>query len=140
MATEEPKSPFQDAWERSPGFVYFIAAGNPPVAIKIGVTKQSEFPHRFRALQGSNHEPLRLLGVIPFDEGERPMKAAELKEAELHQRFTHLRRFEAGWVGSEWFTASPELEEFIGRHSVSPIARGLPEAIARPRSGLPSSK
>ncbi|MCY4153790.1 MAG: hypothetical protein OXF58_00490 [Gammaproteobacteria bacterium] len=41
------KQTAQEAWEQSPGFVYFIAAGkdDPPVAVKIGISKES-------ALQG----------------------------------------------------------------------------------------
>ncbi len=130
------KSDFQDAWERSPGYVYFMAAGNPCVAIKIGITKTSQLRQRLGSIQGSNHEPLTLLGVIPFAEGERPMKDAEQKERELHSLFAHLQRFETGWVGSEWFTPAPDLRSFIAEHAAAPKTLGLVESVARHGPGL----
>jgi len=136
MASEMSKSQSQDSWERSPGFVYFIVAGDPPVAIKIGVTTQAELQERFRTHQSSNHEPLRLVGVIPFEGGERPTREAVQKEGELHKRFSHLQRFMPGWVGSEWFTAAPELNDFISKHTVPPHQYTLPETVCRPGPGL----
>ncbi len=133
MAT---KSAEQDAWERSQGYVYFIGAGNPPAAIKIGVTKAGAFPGRLRSHQSSNHEPLRVLGVIRSPDGERPMAEAMRLEGELHSRFAHIQRFEKGWVGSEWFNAAPELLAFIEKHTRPPGELGLPESIARPGPGL----
>ncbi len=130
------KSDFQDAWERSPGYVYFMAAGNPCVAIKIGITKTSQLRQRLGSIQGSNHEPLTLLGVIPFAEGKHPMKDAQRKERELHGLFAHLQRFEKGWVGSEWFTPAPDLRSFITEHAEAPETLGLVESIARPGPGL----
>ncbi len=130
------KSDPQDAWERSPGYVYFMAAGNPCVAIKIGITKQATLRQRLGSLQGSNHEPLTLLGVIPFAEGKHPMKDAQRKERELHGLFAHLQRFEKGWVGSEWFTPAPDLRSFIAEHAEAPETLGLVESIARPGPGL----
>ncbi len=126
------KSDFQDAWERSPGYVYFMAAGDPHVAIKIGITKNSQLRQRLGSIQGSNHEPLILLGVIPFTE----MKDAQRKERELHGLFAHLQRFEKGWVGSEWFTPAPDLRSFIADHAEAPETLGLVESIARPGPGL----
>ena len=130
------KSDLQDAWERSPGYVYFMAAGNPCVAIKIGITKQSTLRQRLGSLQGSNHEPLTLLGVIPFAEGKHPMKDAQRRERELHGLFAHLQRFEKGWVGSEWFTPAPDLRSFIAENAAAPKTLGLVESIARHGPGL----
>jgi hypothetical protein len=82
------KSTDQDKWERSPGYVYFIAAGDPPLAIKIGITIQSGLKQRLRAHQSSNHEPLRILKLIPFDSQNRPMVAAQELESELHTKYS----------------------------------------------------
>jgi len=101
--------PEQDAWERSPGYVYFIAACDPPIAIKIGITVKKGLRKRLSAHQGSNHEPLTILKLIPFDNEERPMVSAQRMEQHLHEKFARLQRFEKGWAGSEWFTADPEL-------------------------------
>lgn len=126
-----------DRWERSPGYVYFIGVGVPPTAIKIGVSTQRDIVRRLSTLQGGNHEPLTLLAVIPFEGGERPMVEAAKREAELHARFAPLQRFRRGWAGSEWFTASPELLDFISKETVSPSQRGLPPSIAKPGPGRP---
>ncbi len=115
-----------------------MAAGNPCVAIKIGITKQATLRQRLGSLQGSNHEPLTLLGVIPFAEGKHPMKDAQRKERELHGLFAHLQRFEKGWVGSEWFTPAPDLHSFIAEHAVAPETLGVVECIARHGPGLKS--
>jgi hypothetical protein len=95
-------------WERQPGFVYFIAAGDPPAAIKIGISTAATMKKRIRAHQSSNHEPLKVLGVIGFFEGERPMADANRLELELHAQFSRARRFTSG-PGNEWFTPSNEL-------------------------------
>jgi hypothetical protein len=97
------RSEFQDRWERSAGYVYFLAAGDPPIAIKIGITTQATLKPRVMRIQGSNHEPLPLLGVIAISDGERPMNAALQLEGELHRQFFHLQRFERGRVAVEWF-------------------------------------
>ena len=65
-----------DRWERSPGYVYFIAVGDPPVAVKVGISTQRDIVRRLSTLQCGNHEPLLLLGVIPFEGTERPTVAA----------------------------------------------------------------
>ena len=126
----------QEEWERSPGFVYFLAARTPPLAIKIGVTKQTSLLQRLRAIQGSNHEPLRLLGLISTRTSERPMVEAERIEKELHRRFAHLQRFQSGWVGAEWFTSSSDILEFIEEHAEDPETYGMPTIIAKPGPGL----
>jgi hypothetical protein len=105
---------FSDPWYAKQGVLYFIAAGRPPVAIKIGVTQGFKVTSRLRAIQGSNHEPIDLLGVICFEAGEKPLFDAERREAELHRKFAHLQRFEHSWCGFEWFTSAPDLLEFCG--------------------------
>ena len=130
------KSAEQEAYEQSSGYVYFIAAGEPPAAIKIGVTKADSFAKRLSTHQGSNHEPLRVLGVIESTSGERPMAEAMRLEGELHSRFAHLQRFEKGWVGSEWFSAAPVLMTYIDENTTPPGELGLPESVARPGPGL----
>jgi len=129
------KTEYQDKWERSPGYVYFIAAGEPVKAVKIGVTVQRGIKRRLRGLQSANHEPLKILGVIPFEGVKRPMLAAEKKERELHQKFAHLQRFEKGWVGSEWFSVTPKLLEEIKRISVRPMSLGIVASLAKPGPG-----
>ncbi len=126
-----------ERWERSPGYVYFIGVGVPPQAVKIGISTQRDIGRRLSTLQGGNHEPLTLLGVIPFEAGERPMLEAARHEAELHERFASAQRFRKGWAGSEWFTASPELFTLIAEQAVPPSARGLPSSIAKPGPGRP---
>jgi hypothetical protein len=133
---EREKSTIQNQWEGSPGFVYFIAAGDPPVAVKIGVTVASRLASRVREHQGSNHELLRLLGAIPFRDSERPTADANQRERELHRQFAPLQRFQAGWSGSEWFTATPELLAFIRSVVTLPADLGVPESEVRPGPGL----
>ena len=108
----------QENWERSPGYVYFIAAGDPPLAIKIGITKKDKLKDRIRELQSSNHEFLRFLGVVPFLDSKRPMKDAQAHEKELHKKFKEFRRREG--AGSEWFTADTEILDYIEKNA-SPI-------------------
>ena len=132
----EEKNPDQDKWERSPGYVYFIAAGDPMVAIKIGVTIQAGMKTRLRAHQTSNHEPLKILAVIPCEGMERPMLEAEKKEKELHTKFVHLQRFESGWVGSEWFTVSDELLKEISEIGTKPSDLGIEDSIAKIAPGI----
>ena len=136
MATKNAE---QDTWERSPGYVYFIAAGDPPVAVKIGVTKASRLKDRVREHQGSNHEPLRLLGAIHFWDSERPTADAQAHEQELHRRFANLQRFEAGWAGSEWFTATRGLLAFIESRGQVTGRIARPGVRGKARSGTHSS-
>ena len=137
LPVEKPlrtKSETQDKWERSQAVVYLIAAGKPPQAIKIGITGRSakSVTHRLRAIQGANHMFVELLGVIPFEQGERPMLAAQTREGELHRQFAALQRFERGWVGCEWFTFGEDLSRFIADHTTPPEQLGLPRTIGRP--------
>jgi hypothetical protein len=73
--------------------VYFIRSGE---LIKIGMS--ADVCGRMAALRTMSPLPLELLAVAS---GGRP------EEASLHQRFAHLRQH------GEWFSAVPELLEFI---------------------------
>ena len=105
------KQSAQETWERSPGFVYFIAAGDSdsPVAVKIGISTEATLKGRFRRIQGSNHEKLRPLRLIPFP----AMKDAGACEQELHRKFEKFQRHERGTAGQEWFDPAPDLLDFI---------------------------
>jgi hypothetical protein len=129
------KTESADRWERAPVYVYFIGVGDPPTAIKIGISTQHDILRRLGTLQCGNPEPLILLGVTPFEGMDRPMLEASRKEAELHARFAALQRFRKGWAGSEWFTASPELLALISTTATPPQGRGLPTSIAKPGPG-----
>jgi hypothetical protein len=131
------KHPSEERWERSAGFVYFIAAGDPPIALKIGISTERDIKRRFSTIQSSNHEPLTLLGVIRFDQGQRPMLEAEQHEKTLHQRFEHLQRMRNGWTGCEWFTAAPELLAFVAQNAAPPDEHDLPSSVAKPGPGQP---
>lgn len=122
-------------WRTDPSYVYFIGAGELHVAIKIGVSAQKSMRDRLGTIQGGNHEPLYLLGVIPFNEGERAGLDAYDKEKELHGRFSKLQRFKPTYAGSEWFTVSPELTEFIERETTKPQTLGLEVTAATPGPG-----
>ena len=115
---EQPTNP--ETWERSPGFVYFMAAGDEaqPIAVKIGVTKKDRLKNRVSEHQGSNHETLRLLGVIPFQDSEKPMKDAEDYEEDFIQKFKRFQLREGR--GREWFEATPELLDCIYK-IISPV-------------------
>ena len=71
--------------------VYAIQAGSGP--IKIGYTSGDAYASRIVKMQVDNAEPLR---VVRLFEGDRAL------EAELHQRFRHLR------VRGEWFAVVAE--------------------------------
>lgn len=136
---ETTDSAVQAAWWSCPGILYFYAAGNPPVAIKIGVAAltngcslQQAITRRFRQIQSSNHETVELLGVILFNEGKYPTRSAEVQERALHLRFAALRRFKQDTRGAEWFSPSTELIDFITQHSSSPEAAGVPRFIGFP--------
>ena len=106
----------QEVWERSPGFVYFITAGDPPddiKAVKIGISTEATLRSRVKRIQGSNHEKIELLGVIPFRGMEYPMKCAETREQELHKQFEEFQRRNKGAAGHEWFDGDKELIDYI---------------------------
>jgi hypothetical protein len=124
------------AWWRCPGFVYFLAAGHPPKAIKIGVTAitgrhslKSALTRRISQIQSSNHELIEVLGVIQFTDGEFPCWDADAKERELHFEFRHLQRFKAYYRGAEWFNPAPDLCARIEAIATTPEALGLPRTF-----------
>jgi hypothetical protein len=121
-------------WWSCPGFIYFLAAGKPPKAIKIGMaaitgkhTLQSALVRRVAQIQSSNHELIEVLGAIHFTEGEFPTRDADARERELHIEFKHLQRFKSYLRGAEWFTPAPELHARIEEIAARPEALGLPK-------------
>jgi hypothetical protein len=94
----------------------------------------SAFPGRTRLsqIQSSNHERIRLLGVIQFTHdtyGEYPTWHADAKERELHHEFAHLCCFAAYARGAEWFKPVRELLARIEQIATKPEALqpALPE-------------
>lgn len=122
----------QDEWNKSLGYVYFIGAGDPPKAIKIGVTMRRGMTVRLRHHQASNHEPLKILALIAVES----MKEAEEKEKELLTKFAHLQRFKNSWVGSEWLTVSDDLLAEIDKVGTNPKELGIKDSIFIPGPGL----
>ena len=120
-----PKSPDTAApstlaWWKCPGVVYFVAASDPPIAIKIGMAAVTgsrdlgaTLTRRLSQVQSSNHERIRLMGVIEFKDGDYPTREAEARERKLHSEFSKHCRFKAETRGAEWFDAVPELLEHI---------------------------
>jgi hypothetical protein len=127
---------FRDPWYFKPGYVYFLGAGDPLKAIKIGVTVASGFRARLRGHQSSNHEPLRVLGIVEFTSNGKNMRLAEALERELHVRFARHQRFQASWVGSEWFNPHQEILDYIAEHCVACSKHGLIESVAKMGPGL----
>lgn len=135
----EAASPNTVAWWRNSGVIYFIAAGEPPVALKIGMAAitgnrdlRATVVRRLSQIQSSNHEHIRLLGVIHFTHdsyGEYPTWHADAKERDLHEKFKHLCRFAAYARGGEWFNPDPNLLACIEQISVKPEALHLPTSF-----------
>jgi len=115
MDAPVPTVKYSHPWYAKPGVVYFLAAGAPPRAIKIGVSTDEAFEERKRAIQSANHERIEVIGLIRFDRGENalPMLEAERRERQLHQQFREYGRSPSGTVGQEWFNPAPELLKFI---------------------------
>ena len=130
--TKDSSNENQLQWWRAPGVLYFFAAGSPAIAIKIGVTTRATLLDRMKKTQAHNHEPIELLGVIRFSDGEFPTRDAEDQERVLHTRFNHLRRFKPHTRGAEWFTASPELLEMIAETSIPPETLGFARFVYSP--------
>jgi hypothetical protein len=130
MSLQKPKSQYQDEWERSQGAIYFLAAGSPPIAIKIGTCKLHEVKKRILTIQGMNHEVLEVLGIIPFADGERPRAQADIEEAALHRRFAETSRFNGAGRSSEWFYPSEELLAYITDSTRKPEEFGIPKSVA----------
>jgi hypothetical protein len=85
-------------------------------------------------IQSSNHEPVHLLGVVPFDHtvDPYPMLRADTLERELHNEFHQLARFSPGTRGSEWFNVSEGLLERVKELSVPPEQLGLARQYCSP--------
>lgn len=100
-------------WWGCPGIVYFVAAGNPISAIKIGMAAQtgsnnlqSAVHRRLSQIQTSNHERIELIGLCYFTEGDYPTKDAE------------------------WFTAANSLLNRIYEISIEPEHLNVPRFYA----------
>lgn len=124
-------------WWSHPGVVYFVAAGKPPKAVKIGMAARTgshslkdALVRRMAQIQSSNHELIELLGIMQFETGDFPTRDAEVLERELHHEFRHLQRFQKYLRGSEWFNSSPELLARIEAIAVKPEILGLPRTFA----------
>jgi hypothetical protein len=81
-------------------------------------------------IQLSNHEPLELLGIITFVDGDLPTLQAENRERELHEKFSLLQRFKRYTVGAEWFNLSDDLRAYIKSETSPPEAFQLPRFVA----------
>jgi hypothetical protein len=141
-----PKLPSQSApstiaWWSCPGIVYFLAVGEPYIAVKIGVAAQtgtkdlrSTVKRRLDQIQSSNHEPIQLIGIVHFEKHkyEYPMWEADALERELHNQFQHHARFARDTRGSEWFTPSDKLLLRIKEISVPPEQLNLPRFFCSP--------
>lgn len=143
----EESSPSTREWWSCAGVVYFLAVGDPFIAIKIGVAAQtgmkdlrSAVKRRLDQIQSSNHEPVQLLGLIHFEKchHDYPMWEADALERELHNEFQPLARFVRDTRGSEWFSVSDNLLSRIKEISVSPENLGLPRFFCNPISGPPA--
>lgn len=126
------------AWWRCPGLVYFLAVGEPPIAVKIGMLAvtpktnvRSAMARRLSHIQSANHELVQVLGVIPFASGDHPTKDAEDRERQLHTEFAHLARFKANTRGAEWFNASTALLARVQEVAQSPEAAGVPRTVGQ---------
>jgi hypothetical protein len=139
-----PTKPFHEAsdstreWWSCPGLLYFLGVGKPTVAVKIGMIAitpktdlRSAMARRLASIQSSNHELVRVLGVVVRKDGPHPTKDTEDHERELHLEFEHLARFSAGSRGAEWFDAAPELLERIRALAQPPSDVGIPETVGR---------
>lgn len=128
-SSKDSSNDTQLKWSRSPGVIYFLAAGIPATAIKIGLTTRATLLDRMKKTQVHNHEPIELLGVIRFSDGELPNRDAEDQLRQLHARFSHLCRFKLHTRGAEWFNASPELLAHIAATTISPETLGFPRFV-----------
>lgn len=124
-------SPNYADWPSKPGAVYFIGAGRPTIAIKIGVTQRDKVGRRLREIQCNNHEPVEVLGLILFEEGNTPLLEAEKREHLLHGLFARHQQIVDGNVGHEWFTAASEILDYIAEHAIAPEQVGSPRSVAK---------
>ena len=107
--------------------IYFIRTDNPDVdRIKIGFTTQDL---RSRLSQINAGSPVKLRVVATID-GDRN------KETELHNMFKSLH------IKGEWFTAAPELIEFINHQGTGRLEclpkRALRKAIKKKEKQAPN--
>lgn len=86
---------------------------------------------RLRQVQTSNHELIELLGLILFNDGQYPTRAAEVLERELHIKFAQSQRFKSNTRGAEWFTPTPELLQYILSNAQMPESLGVPRLVGQ---------
>jgi len=110
------KPRFSHVWYSKQGVIYFIAAGTPPEAIKIGCTTRNQLITRLRAVHGMNHRDPALLGVIAFDS----MREAESMEHQLHVKFADAQLRKPWTAGAEWFRPDPDIINFICENTTLP--------------------
>lgn len=127
--TQQPK--FSSDWYSKPGVVYFIAAGQPFKAVKIGVTQKAKVEQRLRAIQCDNHEPVELLGVLVFDRDGKTVRDAEQMEQRLHGEFAAFQLIQDGRVGHEWFKAENALLSYIQANATPPEKMGFRRTFAK---------
>lgn len=125
-------------WWSCPGLLYFLAVGEPSVAIKIGMLALTKgqspsegIRRRLSQIQSSNHELVYVLGAIHFNEGRHPTKDAEDLERELHLKYRNLARFAADSRGAEWFNAASELIAEVHERTQAYTCLKLPRTIGR---------
>jgi hypothetical protein len=76
--------------------LYFVGAGEPVEAIKIGVATDPR--KRLSVIQADQHLPVRIMTTVWI---------YEFEEAQVHRQFAHLR------IRGEWFRPAAELLEVI---------------------------
>src|ERR1043166_1878631 len=137
----EDAPPSPRVWWGNPGVVYFVGVGEPLEAIKIGMaaitsshTLKSCIQRRLSQIQSSNHELIRLLGVVHITEGEFPTWQAESLERRLHNDFHDCCRFKSDSRGGEWFDATPSLLARIQDIATPPQTLDLPEHFSARRT------
>ncbi len=130
---------YTDPWYSKPGFVYFIGAGDPIKAIKIGVAIATGFTQRLRSHQSSNHEPLTVLGIIDYRSPDLCMRRADKRERELHILFSAHQRFQHTWAGHEWFNPHQEILDYIKLHTVPCSTFDLVDSVAKLGPGYTKS-
>lgn len=94
---------------------------------------------RLKVIQSANHEPVELLGVIPFNLGEKPLLQAERAEQKLHRRFASSQRFVDWSIGYEWFITSKELLDYIALDATPPEEFGFSRSFAQIKEPLPNA-
>ena len=114
--TTPAKPSFTNIWYRTQGVVYFIGAGTPPEAIKIGCATRKQLITRLRAVHGMNHRDPVLLGVLAFDS----MRDAEAMETQLHVQFAKAQLRKPRTAGAEWFRPDSDLIGFICENTTLP--------------------